>query len=316
MFSDLKNYLPEELHVRMHNPLKTLKRNTFLVTRMVRASKLPLRNFEYNTKRAVALARLDGYLEDLLHNEGKGTIGAFLNLSQELMKLYGIDKLMRNIERTMEAHFKAEIDKKGKEYFENIGKDVAKRLKSRAEKISEIFQDLGLLMEQTLLEQALIVAVSAFEVYLKEIVVSVVTLNKSIRKRFHEEISAGLSLAKLEEYKEDARRTQGEIVADLVRLEIPRIKSVLKRLVGAENIFGDHKTEKRILKIFEKRHIIIHRAGLVDPKYKKVTKYRGAIDKQIAIKRRYVLRSISLLTKLVNKVEDSIRSSPSSQKVA
>lgn len=300
----------------MHNLLKTLKRNTFLVTRMVRASKLPFRNFEYNIKRAVALAHLDGYLEDLLHNEGKGTIGVLLNLPQELMQLYEMDKLMRDIERRLEAHFKAQVDKKGKAYFENIGKDVAKRLKPRAEKISEIFQDLGLLMEKTLLEQALIVAVSAFEVYLKEIVVSIVTLNKSVRKRFHKEISSALSLTKLQEYKEDATRTQGEIVADLIRLETPRIKSVLKRLIGAENIFGDNKTEKRVLKVFEKRHIIIHRAGLVDPKYKKVTKYRGAIDKQIAINRRYVLRSIALFTKLVNKVETSIRSSPSSQKVA
>jgi len=296
----------------MHNLLKNLKHNTFLVARMVRASKLPFRNFEYNIKRAVALARLDGYLEDLLYNEGKGTIGVLLNLPQELMQLYEMDKLIRNIERTLEEHFKAQIDKKGKQYFEKIGKDLARRLKPRAEKISEIFQDLGLLREQTLLEQALIVAVSAFEVYLKEIVVSVVTLNKSVRERFHEEISRGLSLAKLQEYKEDATRTQGEIVADLVRLETRRIKSLLKRLIGAENIFGDNRTEKRVLKIFEKRHIIIHRAGLVDPKYKKVTKYRGAIDKQIAINRRYVLRSVALLIKLVNKVEASIRSSPSS----
>ena len=58
--------------------------------------------------------------------------------------------------------------------------------------------------------------------------------------------------------------------------------------------------------IFEKRHIIIHRAGTVDPKYKKVTKYKGAIGKQIKISRRYVLRSITILNKLVDRVEVSI----------
>ena len=283
---------------------------------MVRASKLPFKNFEYNIRRATALARLDGYLEDILHNEGKRTIGVFLNLPKELMQSFKMDDLMRDIEKRIEAHFKAEYNQRGKQHFEKIGKELARRLKPHIEKISEIFQDLGLLMDQTLLEQALVVAVSAFEVYLKEIVVSVVTLNKSVRERFHEEISIGLSLTKLQEYKEDAKRTQGEIVADLVKLETRRIKSLLKRLIGNENIFGDLTTERKVRKIFEKRHIIIHRAGLIDPKFKKVTRYKGAIDRQIVISRRYVLRSIAILTELVDRVEASIRSSPSSQKVA
>jgi len=122
-------------------------------------------------------------------------------------------------------------------------------------------EDLGLLMDQTLLEQALVIAVSAFEVYLKEIVVSLVTQNKNIRERFCQEINAELSLAKLQEYKEDAKRTQGEIVADRVRLDTNSIKHLLKRLTENQNIFGDAKTERKVNTIFEKRHIIIHRAG-------------------------------------------------------
>lgn len=273
---------------------------------MVRVSKLPFKNFEYNIQRAEALARLDGYLEDILHNEGKRTIGVFLSFPKEVMKSYEMDKLMKDIEKTFEAHFKSEIKKRGKQHFENIAKNLAKRLKPQIEKISEMLQDLGLLMDQTLLEQALIVAVSALEVYLKEIVVSVITLNKSVREKFHQEIDAGLSLAKLREYKEDAKRTQGEIVADRVRLETRPIKSLLKRLTGNQNIFGDAKTERKVREILEKRHVIIHRAGSVDPKYKKATEYKGAIDKQIVISRRYVLTSIAILTELVNRIESSI----------
>jgi hypothetical protein len=273
---------------------------------MVRTSKLPFKNFEYNIQRATALAHLDGYLEDILHNEGKRTIGAFLNIPKGLMQKFEIDKLMREFENKLEEHFKAEFDRKGKQHFEDIAKDLARRLKPEVEKISEIFEDLGLIMDQTLLEQALVVAVSAFEVYLKEVAVSIVTLNKNVRKRFHQEIDAELSLAKLQEYKEDAKRTQGEIVADRVRLDTSSIKRILKKLIENENIFSDLKTERKVQKIFEKRHIIIHRAGTVDPKYKKVTKYKGAIDKQIKISRGYVLRSITLLREIVNRVEASI----------
>lgn len=273
---------------------------------MVRASKLPFKNFNYNIRRAEALARLDGYLEDILHNEGKRTVGAFLNLPKEMMQSFEMDKLLREFEVQLEAHFKAEINRKGKQHFENIAKDLARRLRPQIEKISEIFQDLGLLMNQTLLEQALVVAVSAFEVYLKEIVVSVVTLNKSVRKRFRQEIDAELSLTKLQDYKQDAKRTQGEIVADRVRLDTRSIKSLLKRLTRNQNVFGDAETERKVRGIFEKRHIIIHRVGSVDPKYKRATKYKGAIDKQITISRRYVLTSIAILTELVNRIESSI----------
>jgi hypothetical protein len=273
---------------------------------MVRASKFPFKNFQYNIRRAEALARLDGYLEDILRNEGKRTIGVFLDLPKEMMQSFEMDKLMRDIEKTFEAHFKAEYDKKGKQHFENIAKDLARRLKPHIEKISEIFQDLGLLLDQTLLEQALVVAVSAFEVYLKESVVSLVSLNKSVRDIFHQEIDAELSLAKLQEFKEDAKRTQGEIVADRVRLETRSMKSLLRRLTGNQNVFGNAKTERKVRGILEKRHIIIHRAGSVDPKYKKATKYKGAIDKQIVISRRYVLTSIAVLKELANRIESSI----------
>jgi len=273
---------------------------------MVRASKLPFDNFEYNLRRAQALARLDGYLEDILHHEGKRTIDALLDIPRELMQSIGIDDFMKDVEKAMEARFKAQCELKGKEHFERIAKDIIKRLKPRIKKISVIFEDLGLVMDQTLREQALVVAVSAFEVYLKEIAVSIVTLNPSIRRKFNKEIEIELSRAKLEDYKEDAKRTQGEIVADLVKLDTRRIKSLLKRLVGIENVFGDRKTELKVRRIFERRHIVIHRAGLVDPKFKKATKYRGAIDRQIEISRRYVLESIGVLEELAKRMETHI----------
>ena len=95
---------------------------------MVRASKLPFENFEYNIRRAQALARLDGYLEDILHNEGKRTIGVFLDMSRKVMQAVGMDDLMKEIEKTMKAHFMAELELKGKEHFEKIGKEMARVL--------------------------------------------------------------------------------------------------------------------------------------------------------------------------------------------
>jgi len=275
---------------------------------MVRASKLPYDNFEYNMRRALALARLDGYLEDILSNEGKRTIGVFPDIQKEYAQMLGIDDLMGKIEKTMEAHLKTEYELKGKEHLEKVGKEMVKRLKPRFKKILWMFEDLGLVMDQTLLEQALVLAVSAFEVYLHELAVSIVTLNPGIRKRFTPEIESELSLARLEDYKDDAKRTQGEIVADLVRLEPRRVRSLLRRLVGMENVFGDRQMEQKVRRILECRHIVVHRAGLIDPKFKKVTKYKGAIDRQIKITRRSVLESIGVLQKIVDRVESAVHS--------
>jgi hypothetical protein len=276
----------------------------------LRASKVPYKDFEYNTRRAEALARLDGYLEDLLHNEGKGTFEPLFRIPNELMQALGfgqvIDKTLKRIGEEMKKEFEAEYEQKGKEYYEAVARDYFKRLKPRLQKIVKMFEDLGLIMDQTLLEQALVVAVSAFEVYLQELATSIIMLNPSIRKRFYPEIDRAMKLAKLEEYGLDARRTQGEIVADLIKLDANSIKSVFSRLLDLQNVFNDKKTESKVCKIFETRNVIVHRAGLTDPKFKKATKSKGAIDTQIKLSRRFVLNSIKILKDIAQRIEKHI----------
>lgn len=276
----------------------------------MRASKLPFRNFEYNIRTAEALARLDGYLEDLLHRKGKDTLQPLFEIPSEMMRTFGMDKvmnrIMNEIAKSMKKELQSEFEQKGKEYYERAAQDYLKRLEPRLQKIADMFEDLGLLMDQTLLEQALVAAVSAFEVYLRELAVSVIMLNLGIRRKFHDEINKMIDAGKLEEYNQDAKRAQGEIVADLFRLDTNRIRSLLKRLIGLDNVFASKQTELKVRKIFETRHIIIHRGGLTDPKFKKVTKFRGRIGKQIKISRKYVLSSIRVLRELSQEIETHI----------
>jgi hypothetical protein len=249
-------------------------------------------------------------LKDLLYNEGKRTIAPLFKIPNELIQALGIDDVIRRaferMEESMKKEFEVEYKQKGKEHYERAAKDYVRRLKPRLQKIAEMFEDLGLLMDQTLLEQALVAAVSAFEVYLKELVVSVVALNPKVRKRFYPEINERLSVSKLEEYGQDARRTQAEIVASLVKLDINTIKSLLSRLLGSMNVFADKETELKVSKIFAVRHIIIHQAGFIDPKFKKVTKSKSSIDKQITLTRRYVLDSIKTFKQVAERVENYV----------
>ena len=274
----------------------------------MRAGKFPFRNFDYNIRRAEALARLDGYLEDLLHNEGKGTIKPLFKIPTDLMQALGmdrvIDKALKRLGMEMKKEFEEEIKQKGKEYYEKATKDYVEHLKRPLRKVVKMFEDLGLLMDQTLLEQALVVGVTAFEVYLQELAASIIMLNPSIRRRFHTEIDRAIKLAKLEEWRLDAKRTQGEIVASLIRLDTGNIKSILHRLLDLENVLCDKKTEAKVCKIFETRHIIIHQAGFIDPKYKKITRSKSSIDRQIILTRRYVLNSLKTLRQIVERIEN------------
>jgi len=280
----------------------------------LRAGKFPFRNFDYNIRRAEALARLDGYLEDLLHNEGKGTIKPLFKIPNDLMQALGmegvIDKALKRVGMEMKKEFEEEVKQKGKEYYERVAKDYIEHLKPRLRKVVKMFEDLNLLMDQTLLEQALVVAVTAFEVYLQELATSVIMLNPSIRKRFHTEIDRAIKLAKLEEYRLDVKRTQGEIVANMIRLDTGTIKSILHRLLDLQNVFVDKKTETKVCKIFEIRHIIIHQAGFIDPKFKRITKSKSSIDKQITLTQRYVLNSIKTLRQIVERIEDHAHKTP------
>ena len=272
----------------------------------MRASKLPYRDFEYSIRRAEALARLDGYLEDLLYNEGKGTVRALFEIPNELMQSLGMDQIMRRIAEEMKRELEVQFQQKGREHYEKTAKEAIKRLRPRLLKAQRMLEDLGVVMDQILLEQALVAAVSAFEVYLKELAVSVTTLNPRIRKRFYPEINKAIDVTKLEEYGQDAERAQGEIVSNLIKLDTNSIKSIVDRLLDLENAFIDRKTEQKISRIFETRHLIIHRAGLTDPKFRKVTKSKGAIDTQIKLSGRFVLNSIKILKDIAQRIEKYI----------
>jgi hypothetical protein len=270
---------------------------------VVRASKIPFQNFEYNLRRAKALANLDGYIDDLLNNEGKKTIGSFVNLPNQMMEAVGMDTVMKKVKKQVETEAKEEFNRKSKDELQALGKTITRQFKPQLKKMKEIFDDLELVMSSTLREQALVLAVSAFEVYLREITSSIVTLNPGTRRRFHEEIENGLSRRKLEDYGEDARRAQGEIVAESVKLDPNSMRSLLRKLIQRDDLFTDAEMERRFVRILESRHLVIHRAGFVDPKFRRVTKHRGPIDRPLDLSRRYILQSINLLEKLVDGIQ-------------
>jgi len=244
-------------------------------------------------------------LEDIVFYGGRSPVGAFTNFPIQFVGILGIDEKMRGIERKLRRQLRAKL---GDRYMTKIQGEIDAVVQPYSSKILTIFGDLGLVMNQTLPEQALVLGVSAFEVYLREMTASIIALNPSVRRKFHKEIERGLSREKLEEYMEDAKRAQGEIVAESIGLGLNRLESLLERIIGDVSIFYDSLEKQRYVKIIELRNIIVHRAGLVDPKFRRITKHRGAEGRPIVIRRRSVLRSLALLMALAYRIETRFHS--------
>ncbi|MBI2183336.1 MAG: hypothetical protein HYU39_00090 [Thaumarchaeota archaeon] len=208
----------------------------------------------------------------------------------------GIDKIMNeemtNMQRRVEERLAPKFAALNKEKIE---KDLQKLLMPDMKRWVKVFKDLGLVVGQTLPEQALVLGVSAFEVYMRELTSVIVANNPLVAERFNEEIKAGFTLGILAEYRDDAKRTKGEVVADTIKLDPNRLKLVLKRMIGWEQLFPDQESERFFVRIIESRNLVIHRAGLVDPKFKRVTRYKGSIDHPLKISRKYTIRVLNFL---------------------
>ena len=118
-------------------------------------------------------------------NSARATIQPLFQIPNELMHALGFDEVLDRILKRFEQEMKKELDKckwKEKENYEKAAKNYVKQLRPRLQRFARMVEDLGLLKDQTLLEQALIAAVSAFEVYLRELTVSIIRLNSTTGK--------------------------------------------------------------------------------------------------------------------------------------
>ncbi len=274
---------------------------------MVRVSKVPYESYQFNAKRAAALARLDGYLEDIFSGRVKDIFGGFTEFPNEMLKIIGIGDILTEEMNEMMKRVKARAEPIiANQDQAEMRKKLEEKILPDVKRLAQIVEDFGLVAGRTLPEQALVLGASAFEVYLKDITANIVANNSKIASKFREEIKNGLTLARLDAYRNDVKRTKGEIAAETVQLEPNRIRLILKRLIGWNEIFVSKDAERRFVRIIAIRNLIIHRAGQVDTKFKRITKHPGPVDQALEINRAYSLESLTFLTELVELVESNL----------
>jgi len=231
-------------------------------------------------------------------------LGGFTDLPNEMMKILGIGEIFTEEMNETMKRVKARIEP----IIANMDQDeMKKKIESKimpdVKRLAQIFEDLGLVAGRTLPEQALVLGASAFEVYLKDITANIIANSSRIAGRFRQEIKTGFNLARLEAYKNDVKRTKGEIAAETVTLEPNRIRLILRRLIGWDDVFPTKDVERRFVRIVATRNLIIHRAGLIDTKFKRLTGDVALIGEPLDVTRRYSLESLLFLSELAESVE-------------
>src|SRR2546426_1349336 len=273
---------------------------------MVRVAKEVWQTFEFNLSRAKALVQSQHYLEVAV-TKGEDAVQAYVqDFMTKVFVLIGLDYkgMMANVMKAVEGPLIAQMEAYMKEHEQDL-KTRSDELSKMDEKtftkefsdLVEPFVNLGLLSEQTLREAAVVFAVAALEAFLKDVVSSEIRRRPSTIRLFPE-VEKAIDLRVIREYGGKVRIAQaGELARSLDAFHTNTIKSYFKRLYGIPNVFRTRDLEWDITQLLQRRHLIVHRGGIVDHEFKRNTGSRQRLGERIKLPHQTVLRYIEQVRK-------------------
>jgi hypothetical protein len=172
---------------------------------------------------------------------------------------------------------------------------------------AEELAQVSLAIHRGLLPQAILIAVSGFEGYLKDITGAAVLSNTALRKRFYDEIDrrGGSDLAR--RILDNGPEAYAGFVAELIGTPTSQaIHHHFQKLLGTAERFCSPGDELRLDIILEYRHLIAHRTGIVDAEFKFKTNCPEAVGQPVSVTRELVSESIVLISGIASKIQDSV----------
>ncbi len=197
-------------------------------------------------------------------------------------------------------------------YVESINtKEGRKGLKKAFAPMAYLFRSSEIISKKPLYYEAVVSAVTAFETYLKDTIINLITDNRKVEQRFFLELNDKLSYEKIKKYDYDYDKLMGYIVIenfDFFKLD--KINSLYRKALSGQkdsfSIFQNENRRKRIEKFFKIRHLIVHNSGIVDHKYRKETNSKLKDGDSIQLTRKYILDIIGSMKKIVDNIENEI----------
>lgn len=270
---------------------------------MTKIEKNPYENFQNSVKKVKAVMYAQKHLNSFLVVGKSPEELSFIKSLEEAMKfINGILKL--DFTSLVESHYK-EHENEIMERAEQLGEEkIIETFKPFYEPIIEAVENMGLLVDQVLLQQVIVMNVTTFETYLKDTAISLIDNNPKIRQKFAQEITKKLDYKTVEEHELNLKMIIGQLIVQDWNFQYTQdTKKLYKRILGINNIYQNRKTEDKYKHLFEIRHIIIHNSGRVDSRFKKVTKTKKEIGELYKLRQDYVFRMLPLVDEVVNYIE-------------
>jgi len=151
-------------------------------------------------------------------------------------------------------------------------------------------------------EQALVVTVSASEIYFKDRLAYTIQNDSRILKRFLEK---EIKVKRIVETGLDLSKEIGNLIVENINFQdLDEIRKIYEKVYGFEPFTKEELKSLEI--IFAVRHLIVHRAGIVDHKFVSETEADYKIGQRIYFERAQILQMIEFVNETITKIDAKI----------
>lgn len=276
---------------------------------MTRVSRQHISTFKENVKIARGFMKLRYYITDLLETGGGKSVGQLTEWADQMMETigFGFKSLSDRIAKDLGSEIQTKIESMGKDGMMVAAKTMADSIRPAAQEIMVTVDEVRAAVERGLLQQSIVIAVSALEVYLHDVTVDVVAKNRYIERRFTSRLEKEFGYRALQRAGEDIRKAFGETVADSYHFYDPKsVRRHLREMLGGESPIESQADLKRLGTIIEYRHLVTHRAGRVDSDFRKKTGYRGKTGESLRVTHKFVDDALDFIMRIATKVQEGL----------
>ncbi len=196
----------------------------------------------------------------------------------------------------------------------------AKALHATAKEISHIWQkmlekmpesdaEIVFVLYYVYTEQALVSAVSASEVYFKDILAYTIQNDNRLLNRYLDKeikikriLDAGLNLSD----------NIGILIVESMNFQsLDNVRDEYKRVLSFDPFTKEEL--KKLKEIFAIRHLIVHKSGIVDHMFISVTGLDYQVGQRLVFKRDEILQMIDFIEKIVTKIDSHLSPKPTTE---
>jgi len=267
-------------------------------------------DFTEGIRKAKALAMFQGYLDDVVNQGGTKTVHAF----EELLSDSSFIKICTRVVESESLLYYIDTAKSMDlfgltEKVKDEIREFVRQYGMSPDGLHGVAMNTLLLRDKALLEQAVVCAITAFEVYFQDILEHFIRNDSGFRSRMFKFVDSNILKTELVNNRMNLNDAVTRAEVRSIDTSPARLRSYLHLALGNGRVsLDDDTTMKKIDNLRELRHIIVHNGCRASQKYIKITGYGGALGKRVPLDRQEILTMITVIDNTVTQAHKSLSS--------